>query len=73
MFYLSVIDTDQEKINLVSNAHWKFYPKIDQHVNKNIEQGMQLLKDIEEYEKQPKKLVLVKAESQPSFHLTKAI
>ena len=34
---------------------------------------MQLLKDIEEYEKQPKKLVLVKAESQPSFDLRKAI
>jgi len=34
---------------------------------------MQLVKDIEEYEKQPKKLVLVKAESQPSFDLRKAI
>lgn len=28
-FYINMVDTYQEKINLVSNTHWKFYPKID--------------------------------------------
>jgi hypothetical protein len=49
MFYLNVIDTYRESINLVSNAHWKFNPKIDQHLNKNIEQSIKLFEDIKEY------------------------
>lgn len=60
-FYLKVVDSYQTKINSVSNQQWKFCPKVENIVEKKISNNLQLFQFVKDYEKQPKKLVLVRA------------
>jgi hypothetical protein len=60
-FYLNLVEPYHQKMNTTSNPHWKFYPKVYNQTSKNVQNTIDLLDTIQLYEKQPKKLRLVKA------------
>jgi len=58
-------------IDLESNKDWNFYPNINDQTKKTIDKTLKLLSNIKQYEQQPKKLHLVKAESQHTFDMSR--